>query len=169
MDSPSLESSTLASAVPQNSNEAFSAATSLSLPSVSAIFASGAGVPEIFAHKILLDCAMCMTTWPKLFISGVGLNPYLSAGIASAAATMFLAKRVSCAFTVVLTGLATGAADSCACAATATNSSATDTTATKLFCFIDFSPLVQNAGSIPPNTVALKPLSLVGAGAAWQQ
>src|SRR5713226_10237821 len=83
--SPSLESSTFASAVPQNSNEAFSAATSLSLPSVSANLASGAAAPEILEHKVLLDCAMCITTCPKLFISGVGLNPYFSAGIASAA------------------------------------------------------------------------------------
>src|SRR5207248_6482447 len=42
--SPSLESSTLSSAVAQYSNEAFSAATSLSLGSVSASFASGAAI-----------------------------------------------------------------------------------------------------------------------------
>ncbi len=67
---------------------------------------------------------MCITRCPKVFISGVGLNPYFSAGIDSAAATMFLLKRVNCDFTVVLTGFATGAALSCAradIAATATS------------------------------------------------
>src|SRR5260370_28786069 len=99
MDSPSLESSTFASAVPQNSNEAFSAATSLSLPSVSANLASGAVAPEILEHKVLLDCAMCITTCPKLFISDVGLNSDFSAGIASPAPTMLLPNRPGLDFT----------------------------------------------------------------------
>src|SRR6202048_2215477 len=57
---------------------------------------------------------MCITRWPNVLISGDGLNPYFSAGIDSAAATMFLLKRVSCDFTVVLTGFAIGAELSCA-------------------------------------------------------
>src|SRR5229473_2365924 len=122
IDSPNFESSTLASAVAQNSKEAFSPATNLSLLSVSASFASGAGAPEIFEHSKLLDCTMCITRCPNEFISGVGLNPYFSAGMASAAATMFLAKRGNCDFTVVLTGFATGTEVSCARAATTANS-----------------------------------------------
>src|SRR5271154_2973353 len=51
---------------------------------------------------------MCITTCPNEFISGVGLYPYFSAGIESAAATMFFSKRVNSTFTVVVTGLATG-------------------------------------------------------------
>jgi hypothetical protein len=84
---------------------------------VSASFASGAVAPEIFEHGKLFDCTMCIMRWPNEFISGVGLNPYFSAGMASAAATMFLLKRGNCAFTVVLTGFGTGAAASCARAA----------------------------------------------------
>src|SRR2546421_12400829 len=91
MDSPSLESSTLARAVEQNSKEACSAARSFSLPSVSASLDSGAAVPEILEHRTLLDCAMCITRWAKVFISGVGLKLYLSAGMELAAATMVLA------------------------------------------------------------------------------
>src|SRR5229473_6231059 len=114
IDSPSFESSTLARAVVQNSKEAFSPATNLSLPSVSASFASGAAAPEIFEHSRLFDWTMCITRCPNEFISGVGLNPYFSAGMDSAAATMFLLKRVNCDFTVVLTGFAIGAELSCA-------------------------------------------------------
>jgi hypothetical protein len=40
----------------------------------------------------------------------VGLKEYFSAGMASAAATMFFAHRGNCDFTVALTGFATGAA-----------------------------------------------------------
>src|SRR2546430_12526494 len=63
--SPSFESSTFASAVEQNANESFIIATSLSLGSDSAIFASGAACPEIFAQKVLLDCTMCITRCPN--------------------------------------------------------------------------------------------------------
>src|SRR5205085_8771649 len=56
----------------------------------------------------LFDCAMCITRWAKEFISGVGLKLNFSAGMASAAATMFFEKRGSCAFTAALTGFATG-------------------------------------------------------------
>src|SRR5260370_10879536 len=122
IDSPNFESSTLASAVVQNSKEACSSATNLSLASVSASFASGAGAAEIFEHSKLLDCTMCITRCQNEFISGVGLNPYFSAGMASAAATMFLVKRGNCDFTVALTGFATGAEVSCARAATTANS-----------------------------------------------
>src|SRR2546430_17466977 len=36
-----------------------------SLGSDSAIFASGAACPEIFAQKVLLDCTMCITRCPN--------------------------------------------------------------------------------------------------------
>src|SRR5438046_10743409 len=105
--SPSFESSTFASAVEQNANESFITATSLSLGSDSAIFASGAACPEILAQKVLFDCAMCITRCPNEFISGEGLKPYFSAGIASAAATIFFSYRATPAFTNPLTGFAT--------------------------------------------------------------
>src|SRR5689334_18617951 len=89
--SPSLESSTLARAVEQNSKEAWRAARSFSLPSVSASLDSEAELPEIFEHRRLLDWAMCMTRCAKVFISGVGLKLYLSAGMEFAAATIVLA------------------------------------------------------------------------------
>src|SRR5713101_4128195 len=117
--SPSFESSTFSSAVAQYSNEAFNAATSLSLGSVSAIFASGAAIPEIFEHRPLLDSAMCMTRCANEFISGVGLKPYLSAGMASAAATMFFEKRGNWFFTAVLTGLATVSSLAASCVSVA--------------------------------------------------
>src|ERR1051326_5033306 len=88
MGSPSLESSTLASAVEQNSNDDLIAATSFSFPSDSATFDSGAAVPEILEHNRKLDCAMCIDRCANVFISGVGLKLNLSAGIASAAATI---------------------------------------------------------------------------------
>src|SRR2546422_3428451 len=91
--SPSFESSTFASAAVQNAKESFTAATSLSFGSVSAIFTSGAVCPEIFEQNVLFDCAMCITRCPNEFISGEGLNTYFSAGIASAAATMFFSYR----------------------------------------------------------------------------
>ena len=50
---------------------------------------------------------MCSTRCPYVFISALGLNPYFSAGIASAAPTMFLAKRVNCPLTVDVTGFET--------------------------------------------------------------
>src|SRR5215472_14050122 len=63
---------------------------------------------ETFEHRALLDCAICITMCPKEFISGVGLKLYLSAGIDSAAPTIFLEKRGNWFFTAALTGLATG-------------------------------------------------------------
>src|ERR1700688_4444169 len=58
---------------------------------------------------------MCITTCPNEFISGVGLNPYFSAGIESEAATIFFSYRVNWLFTIVVTGFATGpGAASCA-------------------------------------------------------
>src|SRR5437879_10054273 len=106
--SPSFESSTFASAAVQNAKESFSAATNLSFESVSAIFTSGAACPEIFAQNVLFVCAMCITRCPNEFISGDGLNTYFSAGIASAAPTMFFSYRATPAFTNPLTGFATG-------------------------------------------------------------
>src|SRR5439155_16865384 len=53
-----FESSTFANAVVQNAKESFSAATSLSFESVSAIFTSGAACPEIFEQNVLFDCAI---------------------------------------------------------------------------------------------------------------
>src|SRR5262245_14417641 len=50
---------------------------------------------------------MCITRCPKAFISGVGLKPYLSAGIASAAAVMFFEKRGRISLSAPLTGLLT--------------------------------------------------------------
>src|SRR2546422_566880 len=105
---PSFESSTFASAAVQNAKESFTAATSLSFGSVSAIFTSGAVCPEIFEQNVLFDCAMCITRCPNEFISGDGLNTYFSAGIASAAATMFFSYRPTPAFKNPLTGFATG-------------------------------------------------------------
>src|SRR5713101_3968595 len=115
--SPSFESSTFASAAVQNAKESFIAATSLSFESVSAIFTSGAVCPEIFAQTVLFVCAMCIIRCPNEFISGDGLNTYFSAGIASAAATMFFSYRASPAFTNPLTGFATGVRSGAALAA----------------------------------------------------
>src|SRR5262245_55141093 len=50
---------------------------------------------------------MCITRCPKAFISGVGLKPYLSAGMASAAAVMFFEKRGRMSLSAPLTGLLT--------------------------------------------------------------
>src|SRR5204862_4040116 len=99
---------TFASAVVQNANESFIAATSFSFGSVSDIFTSGAVCPEIFAQKVLFVCAMCIARCPNEFISGEGLKLYFSAGIDSAAATMFFPYRATPAFTNPLTGFATG-------------------------------------------------------------
>src|SRR6266704_421077 len=49
-----------------------------------------------------------MIKCPNEFISGDGLNAYFSAGMASAAATMFFSYRATPAFTNPLTGFATG-------------------------------------------------------------
>src|ERR1700722_6706558 len=62
---------------------------------------------------------MCITTCPNEFISGVGLKPYFSAGIKSAAATIFFSYRVNWLFTVVVTGFATGPPGATSCPAQA--------------------------------------------------
>src|SRR5260370_21890507 len=59
---------------------------------------------------------MCIIRCPNVFISGDGLKLYFSAGMASAAATMFLENRASCPFTVVLTGFTIGAVSAAFCA-----------------------------------------------------
>jgi hypothetical protein len=51
---------------------------------------------------------MCIARCPNEFISGEGLKLYFSAGIDSAAATMFFPYRATPAFTNPLTGFATG-------------------------------------------------------------
>src|SRR5260370_25803578 len=59
---------------------------------------------------------MCIIRCPNGFISGVGLKLYFPAGMASAAATMFLENRASCPFTAVLTGFTIGAVSAVFCA-----------------------------------------------------
>jgi len=71
-DCPKVESSTLLSAVVQKSNEPFTAATSLSLLSVSfRSLMSGAVIPEIRAHMLLLNCATCRINCANVLVSGV--------------------------------------------------------------------------------------------------
>jgi hypothetical protein len=62
---------------------------------------------------------MCITRCPNVFISGVGLKLNFSAGINSAAATMFFENRAICPFTVVLTGFAIGPSSAIFCASAA--------------------------------------------------
>src|SRR5256712_2931138 len=96
MLSPSFESSTRARAEVQKSNDRFSRATSLSLESSGvSLGCSGAGVPAIQPHIMSLPPARCSTTCPKLICAGVGLYPYLAAGISSADSTRLRAARAA--------------------------------------------------------------------------
>src|SRR5580704_8093843 len=113
---------------------------------------------------------MCITTCPNEFISGVGLKPYFSAGIESAAATIFFSYRVNWLFTVVVTGFATGPAGAASCAAQAAPVASRPAT-TNPNLFIVISPLrlkrssrahplrARSQGSIPPPHPSDKQLS----------
>jgi hypothetical protein len=52
-----------------------------------------------------LPALMCPITSPNLICAGVGLNPYLSAGIASAAAMKLFAARSTAERTASETGV----------------------------------------------------------------
>src|SRR6266480_776291 len=95
MLSPSCPSCIAASAVAQNWNDSFKPATSLSLGSVPENFGrSGFFWPdEALQSSSFPSWIRWATTSPKLIWAGVGLKPYLSAGIASAASVMFLVWR----------------------------------------------------------------------------
>ena len=72
-DVPRVESSRPFSAVVQKSNEPLTAATSLSLLSVSfRSLMSGAVMPEMRAQILLLNCATCKISCPKVLVSGSG-------------------------------------------------------------------------------------------------
>ena len=90
MGSPSFASSAFASAVPQKSNDAFTAATSFSLASVSVSFLNlrGGNVAN-FGAKEIIGFGDVRRQMPERHLSGVGLKPNLSAGISSMAATVF--------------------------------------------------------------------------------
>src|SRR6202043_1174432 len=91
-----LESSAFSSAVWQNSNEAFIAATSLSLPSVPFNSSTlGCGTSPTFAQKELFPSTMWAARCPNVIWSDVGLFSYLSAGISSKAATVFFSRPPS--------------------------------------------------------------------------
>src|SRR4029434_9433344 len=94
MESERCPSSTLAREEEQNSKDCLTAETSFSFPSVSASLAdSGAATPEIFEQNRVLDSAMWRVRWANVICSGVGRKEYFSAGMASAAATMFFEGR----------------------------------------------------------------------------
>lgn len=63
-------------------------------------------MPAIVAHMNSFDPETCSISWPKLICAGVGLKLYLSAGIASAAATRFRSELLSSFFSVVEMGFA---------------------------------------------------------------
>src|SRR5215472_7008132 len=104
--SASLLSSTLPRAVVQKSKLAFNPATSLSLPSdsVSGTAALTSGTSPIFEHRKLLVWSTCRTRCPNSICCSVGLKPYFSAGISSAAATRFFCCRGSDSCRTVDTG-----------------------------------------------------------------
>ena len=60
-----------------------------------AVSAAGGGVPSIAAHSISFERASCAMISPKPICAGVGLKPYLPAGISSAAATRLVSARLA--------------------------------------------------------------------------
>src|SRR5688572_12815200 len=109
--SPSLESFTLASADSQNWNVSRSRATSVSFgaPAATAERLGGA-TPPMLEQRASFPAPMCPITSPKLICAGVGLNPYLPAGISSAAAMKLVPARAA----AERTASETGATGSCA-------------------------------------------------------
>src|SRR5262249_61265294 len=69
-----------------------------------------AAPPPILEQKKSLPSDRWLMTSPKLICAGVGLKPYLSSGISSAAATRFLACRPVASRKASATGVAWAAA-----------------------------------------------------------
>src|SRR5262245_41201476 len=106
-ESERCPSSTLAREEEQKSKDCLTAAASFSFPSLSPSLAdSGAAMPEIFEQNRLLDSAMWRVRWANVICSGVGRKEYFSAGMASAAAIMFLEERARPWRRASLTGVA---------------------------------------------------------------